>query len=111
MVLDNGPEVTPPSDGMAASGGMAAWNLTRKGVNVLVLDAGTRFPRGAFWTHVKPWDWWRKIDHGERPPQITLDPKDQPYETPEDRPFDLAQGRRRRRPRLASASARARISV
>src|SRR5258708_4547355 len=77
--------------GSGASGGMAAWNLTRKGVNVLVPDAGTRFPRGGFWTHVKPWDWWRKIDHGERPPQITLDPKDQPYETPEDRPFDLVR--------------------
>ena len=26
--------------GSGASGGMAAWNLTRQGVSVLVLDAG-----------------------------------------------------------------------
>ncbi len=27
--------------GSGAAGGMAAWNLTRQGVNVLVLDAGS----------------------------------------------------------------------
>ena len=26
--------------GSGASGGMAAWNLTRKGINVVLLDAG-----------------------------------------------------------------------
>jgi choline dehydrogenase-like flavoprotein len=31
--------------GSGASGGMAAWNLTRKGVDVLLLDAGDRFER------------------------------------------------------------------
>ena len=40
--------------GSGASGGMAAWNLTRQGVDVLMLDAGTRFSRSKFWTHVKP---------------------------------------------------------
>jgi choline dehydrogenase-like flavoprotein len=29
--------------GSGASGGMAAWNLTSKGIDVLVLDAGDRF--------------------------------------------------------------------
>jgi choline dehydrogenase-like flavoprotein len=42
--------------GSGASGGMAAWNLTRQGVDVLMLDAGTRFSRAKFWTHVKPWE-------------------------------------------------------
>ena len=31
--------------GSGASGGMAAWNLTRKGIDVLVLDAGQKFDR------------------------------------------------------------------
>jgi choline dehydrogenase-like flavoprotein len=75
--------------GSGAAGGMAAWNLTRQGARVLVLDAGTRFSRSTFWTHVKPWDWWRRIEKGERPPQFLLDRKEQPYETPPDRPFDL----------------------
>ena len=35
--------------GSGASGGMAAWNLTRKGMRVLMLDAGTKFPRSQFW--------------------------------------------------------------
>ena len=36
--------------GSGASGGMAAWNLTRKGVEVCLLDAGTRFDRAKYWT-------------------------------------------------------------
>jgi choline dehydrogenase-like flavoprotein len=34
--------------GSGASGGMAAWNLTRKGVNVTMLDAGRKFERSEF---------------------------------------------------------------
>lgn len=75
--------------GSGAAGGMAAWNLTRQGINVLMLDAGAKFRRGSFWTHVKPWDWWRKIDAGERPPQFNVDLHDSPYETPKEHPFDL----------------------
>jgi len=41
--------------GSGASGGMAAWNLTRQGINVLMLDAGSKFDRNTFWTHVQPW--------------------------------------------------------
>ena len=36
--------------GSGAAGGMAAWNLTRKGVEVLLLDAGDKFDRTKFWT-------------------------------------------------------------
>jgi choline dehydrogenase-like flavoprotein len=40
--------------GSGASGGMAAWNLTRRGIRVLLLDAGDRFDRAKYWTHVQP---------------------------------------------------------
>ena len=75
--------------GSGAAGGMAAWNLTRKGANVLMLDAGTKFQRSKFWTHVTPWDWREKTARGEHPPEFFLDIKEQPYETPKDAPFDL----------------------
>jgi choline dehydrogenase-like flavoprotein len=77
--------------GSGASGGMAAWNLTRQGVKVLMLDAGTRFNRSQFWTHVKPWEWNQRVDRGDRPPRIYLDPDEQPYETPEGQPFELTR--------------------
>jgi choline dehydrogenase-like flavoprotein len=75
--------------GSGASGGMVAWNLTRQGLNVLMLDAGARFLRSSFWSHVKPWEWDDRIDRGLRPPAFYLDNKEQPYETPADAPFDL----------------------
>jgi choline dehydrogenase-like flavoprotein len=75
--------------GSGAAGGMAAWNLTRKGVNVLVLDAGTKFQRSKFWTHVTPWDWRERTAKGEKPIEFYLDTKEQPYDTPKDQPFDL----------------------
>jgi choline dehydrogenase-like flavoprotein len=77
--------------GSGASGGMAAWNLTRQGVDVLMLDAGTRFSRAKFWTHVKPWEWNARVDKGDRPPQFYLDTKEQPYDTPRSQPFDLVR--------------------
>jgi choline dehydrogenase-like flavoprotein len=77
--------------GSGASGGMAAWNLTRQGVDVLMLDAGTRFARAKFWTHVKPWEWNARVDRGDRPPQFYLDTKEQPYDTPQGQPFDLVR--------------------
>jgi choline dehydrogenase-like flavoprotein len=77
--------------GSGASGGMAAWNLTRKGVNVLMLDAGTKFRRASFWSHVKPWEWQAKLDAGQRPPQFQLDLKEQPYLTNPGEPFDLVR--------------------
>ena len=51
--------------GSGASGGMAAWNLTRKGVQVLMLDAGDKFDRGKFWTHVRPWEARERRAKGE----------------------------------------------
>jgi len=75
--------------GSGAAGGMAAWNLSRKGINVLVLDAGEKFQRSKFWTHVKPWEWRERMDRGERPPAFQLDKKEQPYVTPAKQPFDL----------------------
>ena len=75
--------------GSGAAGGLAAWNLTRQGVNVLLLDAGTKFQRSKFWTHVTPWGWRERVARGEQPPQFFLDKLEQPYQTPSDRPFDL----------------------
>ena len=75
--------------GSGASGGMAAWNLTRQGINVLMLDAGSKFDRSTFWTHVQPWEWRERTAKGEKPPQFFLDTKEQPYLTPPDKPFEL----------------------
>ncbi|HEY3738904.1 MAG TPA: GMC family oxidoreductase [Bryobacteraceae bacterium] len=75
--------------GSGAAGGMAAWNLTRKGVNVLMLDAGQKFNRSTFWTHVKPWQRNDKYDAGQRPPNFYLDTKEQPYLTDPKNPFEL----------------------
>jgi choline dehydrogenase-like flavoprotein len=77
--------------GSGASGGMAAWNLTKKGIKVLMLDAGDRFDRTKFWTHVQPWEARERTARGERPPQFFLDVKEQPYLTPADRPFELVR--------------------
>ena len=77
--------------GSGAAGGMAAWNLARKGVNVTVLDAGEKFQRSKFWTHVKPWEWRERMDRGERPVQFQLDKTEQPYVTPSEKPFDLVR--------------------
>ncbi|HWQ36896.1 MAG TPA: FAD-dependent oxidoreductase [Blastocatellia bacterium] len=54
--------------GSGASGGMAAWNLTRQGINVLVLDAGEKFDRSTFWTHVMPYEARERAARGEQPP-------------------------------------------
>lgn len=75
--------------GSGASGGMAAWNLTRQGVRVLLLDAGTRFNRGDFWSHVPPWQEREWRARGTRPPRFLLDTKEQPYTWAEGRYFEL----------------------
>lgn len=78
--------------GSGASGGMAAWNLTRQGVEVLLLDAGDKFAdRSRFWTHVTPWEARERRARGETPPQFYLSKTEQPYATPADRPFDLTR--------------------
>ena len=77
--------------GSGASGGMAAWNLARKGIKVLLLDAGGRFSRADFWTHVKVWERRERRRRGERPPPFFLDPVEQPYDSVPDRPFSLTR--------------------
>src|SRR3954462_14268715 len=77
--------------GSGASGGMAAWNLTQKGIEVLMLDAGERFDRNTYWTHVQPWEAQARAARGERPPQFFLDTKEQQYLTPAERPFALTR--------------------
>jgi choline dehydrogenase-like flavoprotein len=77
--------------GSGAAGGMTAWNLTRQGVNVLMLDAGERFDRNKFWTHVKPWQVTDRLDRGQHKPSFFLDTKEQPYLTPTDKPFELVR--------------------
>lgn len=77
--------------GSGASGGMAAWNLTKQGVDVVLLDAGDRFDRSKFWTHVTPWEARERRARGEEPPRFYLDTKEQPYTTPPGRRFDLVR--------------------
>ena len=75
--------------GSGASGGMAAWNLTRQGVNVLMLDAGKKFNRDEYWTHELPYARRERVARGEKPPQFFLSTSEQPYITPPDKPFQL----------------------
>ena len=77
--------------GSGAAGGMAAWNLTQKGVQVLMLDAGDKFERGKFWTHVRPWEARERRAKGEAPQSFYLDTKEQPYKVPEGKHFDLTR--------------------
>src|ERR1035438_7529093 len=69
--------------GSGAAGGMAAWNLTRQGMRVLMLDAGAKFERSQFWSHVKPWQAPQKLAAGQKPPQFYVDLKTAPYQTHE----------------------------
>lgn len=76
--------------GSGASGGMAAWNLTRKGAKVLMLEAGARFERSSFWSHVKPWEARERRRRGERSPDFEgLPLRESPYETLEGQDFLL----------------------
>ena len=75
--------------GSGASGGMAAWNLTRQGINVLMLDAGQRFNRADFWTHVAPYEWRERTHRGEKPPEFFLSEQEQPLLTPPAQPYRL----------------------
>ena len=77
--------------GSGASGGMAAYNLTQQGVKVLMLDAGEEFDRRYFWTHTLPYEADARLRRGDAPPRFYLDKKEQPYLTPEGRPFELTR--------------------
>ncbi len=75
--------------GSGAAGGMAAWNLTRQGARVVLLDAGTRFNSARYWSHVRPWEWRQREARGLHPPEFYLSAKEQPYFTPPNQPFEL----------------------
>ena len=75
--------------GSGASGAMAAHTLVEHGVRVLMLDAGWKFDRSLSWAHVLPFEADRRLQQGDRPQQFRLDTREQPYLTPEGRPFDL----------------------
>jgi choline dehydrogenase-like flavoprotein len=77
--------------GSGAAGGMAAFNLTRQGIDVLLLDAGEKFDKSKSWEHVPAWDRFWRSKAGEEPIRWFLDPKEQPYLTAPGRPFDLAR--------------------
>ena len=77
--------------GSGAAGGMAAYVLAQKGISVLMLDAGEKFNRAKFWTHVKPWEARERQAKGERPPRFEVDIKEQPYTTTPGQPFDLVR--------------------
>ncbi|HKX26998.1 MAG TPA: GMC family oxidoreductase [Blastocatellia bacterium] len=75
--------------GSGASGGMAAWNLTRQGINVLLLDAGERFESAKFWMGLLPYERRELLQSGQRPYRFFLSPQEQPLLTPPDLPFNL----------------------
>lgn len=75
--------------GSGASGGMAAWNLTRRGINVLLLDAGERFDPADFWMALLPYERRERMRRGERPPQFFLSAKEQPLLTPPGQQYSL----------------------
>ncbi len=78
--------------GSGAAGGMAAWNLTRKGVKALMLEAGQKFERNQFWSHVKPWEARERRQRGESPPDWAGTPlRESPYETLPGKRFWLAR--------------------
>ncbi len=77
--------------GSGASGGMAAYNLTQNGVRVLMLDAGSKFDPDDLWTHVLPYERHQRQLEGRQAPRPYLDTAEQPYLTPDDKPFDLAR--------------------
>ncbi len=68
--------------GSGASGGMAAWNLTRQRINVLLLDAGSRFDPADFWMALLPYERRKRLRRGERPPQFYPSEKEQPLLVP-----------------------------
>ena len=75
--------------GSGAAGGMTAWNLTRKGINVLLLDAGSQYDPNKYWMALLPYERRERQQRGERPELGFLDTKEQPYLVPEGKRYDL----------------------
>ena len=63
--------------GSGAGGGVAAWALAKKGIKVLLLEAGPRFTPASYETHALDWELQRSkfLDY-------TLDPESRTYEGP-----------------------------
>jgi choline dehydrogenase-like flavoprotein len=95
--------------GSGATGGTAAWKLTRAGLRVLVLEAGTpvRSPRdhGSFASNAARQLWRHLVSHRQdvqkshptwwaTNPDFFVDDMDNPYSTPPDKPFRWIRSRR-----------------
>ena len=88
-ILQRGPVHDVVVIGSGASGAMTAHALVGHGVRVLMLDAGWKFDRSESWAHVLPFEADRRRREGEASPRYRLDDREQPYLTPEGRPFQL----------------------
>ena len=90
--------------GSGASGGMAAWNLTRQGIEVVLLDAGDKFDRIEILDARAAMGDAGAAARGEKPETFFLDTQEQPYLTPNERPFDAHArlGTRRQDQRLGT---------
>jgi choline dehydrogenase-like flavoprotein len=55
------------------------------------VDAGTKFNRAQFWSHVKPWEDRQRRAAGQQQPQFYIDTKQQPYTFDPGNPFDLVR--------------------
>ena len=75
--------------GSGASGGMAAWNLTRQGVKVLLLDAGDRYDPDKYWMALLPYERRERLQRGDRPELGFLSTKEQPYLVPDGKTYTL----------------------
>lgn len=75
--------------GSGASGGLAAWNLTRQGIKVLLLDAGDKYDPAKYWMAMLPYEKREALARGEKPEVGFLSTKEQPYLTPTGKRYDL----------------------
>jgi choline dehydrogenase-like flavoprotein len=95
--------------GSGATGGAAAWKLTRAGLRVLVLEAGTpvtrRSDHGSFGSNAARQLWRHLVSHRQdvqkshptwwaTNPDFFVDDVDNPYSTPPDKPFRWIRSRR-----------------
>lgn len=95
--------------GSGATGGVAAWQLTRAGLRVLVVEAGTpvrgRGDHGSFFTNAPRALYRHLFSHRQQVqkchptywstnPDFFVDDRDNPYTTPEGMPFRWIRSRR-----------------
>jgi choline dehydrogenase-like flavoprotein len=95
--------------GSGATGGVAAWQLTEAGLRVLVLEAGSpvrgRSDHGSFFTNAPRALYRHLVSHRQQVqkchptywstnPDFFVDDRDNPYSTPEGKPFRWIRSRR-----------------